>query len=592
MLRNLLMPVVLATSAVQWAAGADRTMDDTLATLRRTAPEAVPYTFGSIAQVTIVPDKRSVRLTCGENPEDVGEVLIGADANALFIYCVLSTGTVSGGGSPLGRYIGSFRQVGGSAAIGRWQVKEDKIDVAFQLTSDRGTIVQTYRDLKRSGRFSTSMQDWETLFGDTELICPRLTAQQRVEAFSRLWSTVQFNFANFDLVPDLRWDDVLPKYLPRVMRDQSNDEFVRLLQECVAQLKDGHTGIGAEWGTGSPSACPPLRVSRIEGKAVITQTAATKEITASGISVGDEITHVDGRGVQEVLENDIYPYICASTPQSRNLTAYPAILTGRPESKVSITISTPEGKARKVSLTRKAIGVRLLPADRHSVPVEYRDLGNGLAYVALNAFDSDRVVQMFKERFPQVRQAKGLLIDIRNNGGGNSAYGDDIISLLIEKPIPSSRWKTPQYRAAFRAWGRDEPWYEGGYKMIKPGTSDPFTGAVVVVIGPGTFSAAEDFVVPLHASGRATIVGQPSAGSTGEPLGFSFLDGKISGRVCTKRDQYPDGREFVGTGIVPDRQIEPTVKDVIARRDGVLDRAIEVLKEQVTRHEQREKPRD
>ncbi|MHC4738152.1 MAG: S41 family peptidase, partial [Planctomycetota bacterium] len=79
-------------------------------------------------------------------------------------------------------------------------------------------------------------------------------------------------------------------------------------------------------------------------------------------------------------------------------------------------------------------------------------------------------------------------------------------------------------------------------------------------------------------AGRATIVGQKSGGSTGQPLQFSFLDGKIRGRICTKRDTYPDGREFVGVGIIPDIEVNPTPDDIIAGRDVVLEKGITILK--------------
>ncbi len=102
-----------------------------------------------------------------------------------------------------------------------------------------------------------------------------------------------------------------------------------------------------------------------------------------------------------------------------------------------------------------------------------------------------------------------------------------------------------------------------------------------MLIGPETNSAAEDFVVPLHAAGRATIVGQKSRGSTGQPLQFSFLDGKIRGRVCTKRDTYPDGREFVGVGIIPDVEVNPSPADIIAGRDVILEKGIDILKSNI-----------
>ncbi|HUS72602.1 MAG TPA: S41 family peptidase [Sedimentisphaerales bacterium] len=566
---------------------AGSTTDDRIAKLREMVSQKIRYEFGTVEEVTLVPDQKGVRFKCSDNPESVEEILIGANSQHLFIYCVLSSGSVTGGGSTWGEGPGSFRQVGGSAAIGMWECKDEKISLKFQLTDDDDAIARSYRKLKKAGRsfpkgrFSQMIQNWRTLLDDTELVFGRLTPEQRVEAFARLWSTVKFNFANFDLVPELNWDNVLSEYLPKAMRDQSNDEYILLLQECIGRLKDGHTSVGSSWGNGLPSACPPLRIRSVVGKAIVTELGETEEIKASGIKPGDEITHVDGRHVQELLEKNIYPYIYASTPQGRNLKAYPRILQGPKESTVSLSIKTPEGAVRKVSLTRKASGLALLPRRTRRFGLEYRDLEGGLAYVALNSFSSGAIVQAFNEKFNQISQAKGLLIDVRKNHGGSSGYGHEIIARLIDKSIPATRWKTPQYRAAFRAWGRDEKWYDGGFKMINPETTDPFLGPVVVLIGPETNSAAEDFVVPLHAAGRATIVGQKSRGSTGQPLRFSFLDGKISGRVCTKRDQYPDGREFVGVGIIPDVEVHPTPADIAVGKDIVLEKGLKVLRSKI-----------
>jgi carboxyl-terminal processing protease len=354
-----------------------------------------------------------------------------------------------------------------------------------------------------------------------------------------------------------------------------------LLQECIARLKDGHTDIASLWGDGLPTACPPLEIQAVGGKAVVIETADTNEIKTSGINVGDEITHIDRCPVPEVLKKDIYPYISASTPQGRDLKAYPVLLRGDAQLKVSLTIKTLKGEVRTASLARKSNYLALLPHKILRPDLQYWDLGDGLAYVALNGFGSGEIVKAFNEKLKDINKAKGLLIDVRENGGGNSQYGDEIIACLIDKPVQNTRWKTPQYRAAFRAWGNDEQWFNGEVQMISPKSSNPFLGPIVVLIGPKTASAAEDFVVPLHAAGRATIVGQRSAGSTGQPLTLSFLDGKIFGRVCTKRDQYPDGREFVGVGIVPDVEAGPTPADIASGDDVVLEKGLEVLCEKI-----------
>ena len=556
---------------------AGNTIEAVVAKLREKVSEEIPYKFGTVREFTIVPEQKAVWLKCSDNAEDVKEILIGANSKYLYIYCILSGGSISGGGSTLGRSKGSFRQVGGSAAIGMWERKAEKINVKFQLTDEDNAIAQAWRKLEKAGRFSTLVKSWENLIDDPELIFGRLTAEQRIEAFTRLWSEVKYNFSNFDLVPELNWDNVLSEYLPKVMAEQSNDEYFLLLRECIARLKDGHTSVGSSWGNDLPDACPALRIRSVSGKAIITEIVQTDEIKASGIKVGDEITHVDGRAVQELLEKDIYPYICASSPQGRDLKAYPRILQGPTGSTVSLSIKTLEGAVRKVSLTRKANGLALLPRRSRPSNFEYRDMGDGLVYVAINTFGNEGVVGAFNEKFKEISKAKGLIIDVRKNGGGNSSNGDAIIRYLIEKPIPHTLWKTPQHIAAFKAWGRPKKWFEGEPRTIEPRQGDNYLGPIVILIGNETFSAAEDFVVPLHAAGRATIVGQKSRGSTGQPLQFSFLDGKIRGRVCTKRDTYPDGREFVGVGVIPDVEVHPTPKDIAAERDVVLEKGLEVL---------------
>jgi C-terminal processing protease CtpA/Prc len=48
-----------------------------------------------------------------------------------------------------------------------------------------------------------------------------------------------------------------------------------------------------------------------------------------------------------------------------------------------------------------------------------------------------------------------------------------------------------------------------------------------------------------------------------------------------KKDTYPDGREFVGYGIKPNIVVKKTLNDYLNKKDPVLERAIEYLKERL-----------
>ena len=95
-----------------------------------------------------------------------------------------------------------------------------------------------------------------------------------------------------------------------------------------------------------------------------------------------------------------------------------------------------------------------------------------------------------------------------------------------------------------------------------------------IYLDHGTFSAAEDFLVVMDQLPHVTTIGRPSGGSTGQPLSFE-LPGGGRAWICTKRDTFPDGRDFVGVGIAPDIVVRTTVEDVRAGRDPALEIAIE-----------------
>lgn len=99
----------------------------------------------------------------------------------------------------------------------------------------------------------------------------------------------------------------------------------------------------------------------------------------------------------------------------------------------------------------------------------------------------------------------------------------------------------------------------------------------VLLIGHNTASAAEDFLVLADKQKHMVKIGQNSNGSTGNPINFRITD-NIGFMICSKKDTYPDGRDFVGCGVKPDIEVIPTVKDFIKKYDRTLEKALDFLK--------------
>ncbi|MEJ2721667.1 MAG: S41 family peptidase [bacterium] len=103
-----------------------------------------------------------------------------------------------------------------------------------------------------------------------------------------------------------------------------------------------------------------------------------------------------------------------------------------------------------------------------------------------------------------------------------------------------------------------------------------YLGPLVVLIGPYTHSSGEDMVIELSQTGRCVTVGEPTAGGAGDRLS-SPLPGGGQFTVSTFKSTYPDGREYMATGIQPDFEINRTLTDIIDGNDRVLKKAVEVI---------------
>lgn len=428
-------------------------------------------------------------------------------------------------------------------------------------------------------RLKKAIEAREAFWNNPALATPyreTLSEDERIAGLSRLWSEVKFNFANFDLAPDLDWDGLYMTYLPRVRQVASTREYYRLLAEMVAKLGDGHSGIlPPEELANDLYSRPALSTVLVDGRILVAR-VLDESLRSQGIEPGAEVLEVNGLPVKEYGEARVAPYQSASTPQDlASRTFEQRLLAGPLSEPVELTLRSQSGEVFK-----RKVG-RLSPEERAKLntrPVmELRLLPGNVAYVALNSFEDNSAAEQFEAKLGEILKADALIIDVRENGGGNSDVGYRILAKLTDKPFKTSRWRTRDYRPTYRAWGRAEGTYAEDAGEVQPSGNPPFAKPVVVLTSARTYSAAEDFVVAFDAMQRGTIVGEPTGGSTGQPLLFP-LPGGGRGRVCTKRDTYPDGKEFVGVGIQPQMLVRPTLNDFRASRDTVLEAALEVAR--------------
>jgi carboxyl-terminal processing protease len=79
--------------------------------------------------------------------------------------------------------------------------------------------------------------------------------------------------------------------------------------------------------------------------------------------------------------------------------------------------------------------------------------------------------------------------------------------------------------------------------------------------------------MPFKDNGRATIIGESTFGSSGQPYVQRFENGMIF-RISTKREYFPDGSEFEGRGIRPNVEVHPRAEDLQSGNDVILQKAV------------------
>ncbi|MBC7807282.1 MAG: hypothetical protein H7145_14165 [Akkermansiaceae bacterium] len=423
---------------------------------------------------------------------------------------------------------------------------------------------------------------------DDTVISPR----DRAFIASKMYASIPIYFAHSQTIPDFDLEASYQKFLDAAFKAPGRYEFDLACMEFMAQLHNGHSGFSDPWLYQKHGTPLGFSVMHVENQWVVTGSRL------SGLDKGDILETLDEKTIEEVFqENKKYLQVSSDWaarteffrqvflfPERFNLTIQGGkkvviIRTPTPATPTSSAPVTPVGEGPKT--TGKWISE------------------NRIAYVEIPSFDNPRFEQGALELVNQYKNAETLIVDLRGNGGGNTPVR--LIDALMDRPyrgastatpIGVALWrvradyfdqiskdpKTPRdsdygYLETMKDLSRDAMFFQPS-PLQKP-EKPVFTGKLIVLINRNVGSAAEDFCIPFKDNHRATIVGEPSYGSTGQPYYYSFPNG-MSFRVSSKRDSFPDGSPFEGVGIVPDVAVVRTIDAVRSGEDMVLKKALEI----------------
>lgn len=332
----------------------------------------------------------------------------------------------------------------------------------------------------------------------------RFTALERRKLYRQIWRTVnqQYVYQDFN---GADWAAAEHGYDERINSAPSTEAFYAIVREAIDSLGDDHTRFDSPQDAAADEALYSgtagyagigVMLRDLPDEIVIIRIAQDGPADRAGVRIYDTITAIDGRAVSDFIakEEDYGPAV-------------------RGPVGTTVTLSVRRGgQILEIPIVRNAI-----PGDAFPEAIARIIPGTTVQLLTIDSFNRenlrDMVIDALDEGTAPGVIPTGLIIDVRENGGGSVEAMSQIIGLFVDGGVLGE------------AVGRND---------ALPITVDPghvltrYTDLPIVVLtSEGTVSAAEMFASGMKSLRQATLVGTTTAGNTENLYPYDFDDGSV-----------------------------------------------------------------
>ncbi|WP_310572097.1 S41 family peptidase [Gemmatimonas sp.] len=507
-------------------------------------------------------ERRAMQLTRGTLP--VGAFFLSRDGRTI-------TFTVGGGGAPGGGGQNAAAADADNPNVGLFSIAIDGLNrrriaggsyPGMTPTTDRRAIY--FRRAARSG-------DGDAAAGaasGTEIAKLVIATPQRAEPvafsfgvrvdrraewnqlFEESWRVMKYRFYD-EKMHGKDWDAIKSRYKPLLRYVGTNEDVYDLANEMIGELNASHTGVN-----GPPTrAMPRVYSTRFLGVEleptdggryrighIYRDGPADKEWL--GLSKGDYVLSIDG---QDVKSGDNYWKILSAT-----VNEYIPV-------KVAKSSSGEGARTVRIESVTSLSNIKYEEWVANNRDVVEKDTKGDIAYVHIRSMDQPSLVR-FRNEIDRFSNKKGIIVDIRYNGGGN--IDQEIIDILERQPYQF--WNQ---RTGSRSWGR------------RP--RQAIAGPKVMMINARSGSDSEVTPMAFRQLGLGRIVGNPTAAAVIATGSYNLINGgtiRTPGSLVitydpTKPNNY--GVNLENLGVPPDVWVKNSPMDEVKKYDRELKTAID-----------------
>lgn len=392
----------------------------------------------------------------------------------------------------------------------------------------------------------------------TDTVVSTATREGRLAVFDDVWETIDRRYYDSKF-NGLDWEAQRITFRALAAETKSADELYAILRRMIARLDDPHTRVYSPeekfdwWRPRFISV--GLSIRPVSGLPTVVHVERGSAPDHARVQVGDVIVSIDGEPAVDKVSKRLNDQNQSASSRSR---AFATLMDGPVGSIVNVTWQRKDGKQKSGRFIRYW--------HQRDYTAEVRREKGEIAVVQIDAFTQPLARQLTTLLRDKLKGAKAVILDLRNNAGGDAQAMADIASAFLGPGFDLGDF-TDRSGMQFSILTR----------LRSPLTAQSPTQTqlpVVVLTSERTASAAEIFIAALKSAKRASVIGTQTCGCVlairtrhtlpdGGILDVSELDFETAAGVRLEKN-----------GVLPDETVVIERTDLYSKRDRTLDAAI------------------
>lgn len=386
--------------------------------------------------------------------------------------------------------------------------------------------------------------------------------QQSLQKFREAARIIGESFYLEDM-KGLDWEALTKDYEQLIVRARTASEFSDIANRMMGELAASHLGVSNP-GPGSALRESTGRLGIESEHRVFDNDQAGYRITSIVPGGPAERGPIQLQPGDLITAIDLQPFSPGDTLLHR--------LRGQVDKEVVVTFERRVGnrqtehRALLTPVSYAALAQLKYDAFRERSQKRVEELSQGrLGYIHIQAMNQASLNEFQGGLYAAAHDKEGLIIDVRNNGGGSTT--DRILSSII---APEHSYTIP---------ARADPSQTGHYPQDRL-DAPRYTMPINMLANEKSYSNAEILAHAFNTLERGTLVGQQTYGGVISTDRHTLIDGATVQRPF--RGWYlPDGTDMEHNGAMPDLLVEQTPEDETADQDRQLEIAVKDLLERL-----------